>query len=305
MNEFHNPVLLKRSVKGLKIKKNGFYVDSTYGGGGHSKEILKNLGEEGKLVAFDQDDEAIDKNIIRDERLIMMNNNFRYMKNCLNSIGINEIDGIIADLGISSHQINTSRGFSFNSNQELDMRMNKHAKFSAQEILKVYDKENLSRMFNEHADFKNCDKLAEKLISYRKNKKIITSDDLINVFSGSYYYPKRNQFFARIFQAIRIEVNDEINALKELLNAALEILKPGGRLVVISYHSIEDRLVKNFMKFGHFQSLPKKDLFGNKFSPFNLINKKPLIASSRELSLNSRSRSAKLRIAELNRHENK
>ena len=299
MNDFHNPVLLKASVKGLKIKKEGVYVDSTYGGGGHSKEILKSLGKEGKLVAFDQDDEAIDKNIIRDERLIMINNNFRYIKNCLNSIGINKVDGIIADLGVSSHQINTSRGFSFNTDQELDMRMNKNSKLSAQEILNQYDKENLSRMLNEHSDFKNCDKLAEKLISHRKTKKIITSNDLINVFSGFYYYPKRNQFFARIFQAIRMEVNDEINSLKELLNNTLEILKPGGRLVVISYHSIEDRLVKNFMKFGHFKSYPQKDFFGNKFSPFDLINKKPLTVTSRELMLNSRSRSAKLRIAEL------
>ena len=304
MNDFHNPVLLKKSVKGLKIKKEGVYVDSTYGGGGHSKEILKSLGKEGKLVAFDQDDEAINKNIIRDERIIMMNNNFRYIKNCLNSIGISKVDGIIADLGISSHQINTSRGFSFNNDQELDMRMNKNSKFSAKEILNEYDKENLSRMLNEHSDFKNCDKLAEKLISHRKTKKIITSNDLINVFAGSYYYPKRNQFFARIFQAIRMEVNDEINSLKELLTNTLEILKPRGRLVVISYHSIEDRLVKNFMKFGHFKSFPQKDFFGNKFSPFDLINKKPLIVSSRELMLNSRSRSAKLRIAELNIYEN-
>jgi len=304
MNDFHNPVLLERSVKALKIKKNGVYVDTTYGGGGHSKEILKSLGKEGKLVALDQDDEAIDKNIIRDERLIMMNNNFRYIKNCINSIGIIKVDGIIADLGISSHQINTSRGFSFNTDQKLDMRMNKNSKFSAQEILNEYDKENLSRMLNEHSDFKNCDKLAEKLITQRKKKKITTSNDLINVFSGFYYYPKRNQFFARIFQAIRMEVNDEINALKELLTNTLEILKPGGRLVVISYHSIEDRLVKNFMKYGHFKSFPQKDFFGNKFSPFDLINKKPLVASSRELVLNSRSRSAKLRIAELNIYEN-
>lgn len=304
MNDFHNPVLLKASIKGLKIKKEGVYVDSTYGGGGHSKEILKSLGKEGKLVAFDQDDEAIDKNIIHDERLIMINNNFRYIKNCLNSIGISKVDGIIADLGLSSHQINTSRGFSFNTDQELDMRMNKNSELSAQEILNQYDKENLSRMLNEHSDFKNCDKLAEKLISHRKTKKIITSNDLINVFSGFYYYPKRNQFFARIFQAIRMEVNDEINSLKELLTNTLEILKPGGRLVVISYHSIEDRLVKNFMKFGHFKSFPQEDFFGNKFSPFDLINKKPLMASSRELTLNSRSRSAKLRIAELNIYEN-
>ena len=288
----------------MKIKKEGVDVDSTYGGGGHSKEILKSLGKEGKLVAFDQDDEAIDKNIIRDERLIMINNNFRYIKNCLNSIGISKVDGIIADLGLSSHQINTSRGFSFNTDQELDMRMNKNSKFSAKEILNEYDKENLSRMLNEHSDFKNCDKLAEKLISHRKTKKIITSNDLINVFSGFYYYPKRNQFFARIFQAIRMEVNDEINSLKELLTNTLEILKPGGRLVVISYHSIEDRLVKNFMKFGHFKSFPQKDFFGNKFSPFDLINKKPIMASSRELTLNSRSRSAKLRIAEFNIYEN-
>ena len=171
MNDFHNPVLLKASIKGLKINKEGVYVDSTYGGGGHSKEILKSLGKEGKLVAFDQDDEAIDKNIIRDERLIMINNNFRYIKNCLNSLGISKVDGIIADLGLSSHQINTSRGFSFNTDQELDMRMNKNSELSAQEILNQYDKENLSRMLNEHSDFKNCDKLAEKLISHRKTKK--------------------------------------------------------------------------------------------------------------------------------------
>ena len=298
MNEFHNPVMLTESISGLNINQNGIYVDATFGGGGHSKEILKKLNNEGRLIVFDQDSEAILKNKIIDDRVIIMDKNFRYLKNCLMSIGIDKIDGIIADLGVSSHQINTERGFSFNSKVELDMRMNSSASLSAQEVLNKYNKENLCRILKEHADFSNGQKLSEKIISYRKEKYIKFSEDLLNLFSGCFYVPKKNQFFARIFQAIRIEVNDEINALKDLLRASLNVLKPKGRLVVISYHSIEDRLVKTFMKFGQFEAFAKKDFFGNQFRPFSLVNKKPTIPSSEEMNLNSRSRSAKMRVAE-------
>ena len=299
MREFHNPVMLTESIEALKIKRKGIYVDATYGGGGHSKEILKKINSQGKLIVFDQDSEAILENKITDDRIVMMNKNFRYLKNCLVSIGIDKIDGIIADLGISSHQINTERGFSFNSKSELDMRMNKSGSLSAKEVLNEYSKENLSRIFKEHADFSNSLKLAEKIISYRKKNIIKFSEDLLTLFSGCFYVPKKNQFFARIFQAIRIEVNDELNALKELLTSSLNVLRPGGRLVIISYHSIEDRIVKTFMKFGHFDAFPKKDFFGNQFRPFNLVNKKPILPSIKEMNLNSRSRSAKMRVAEI------
>jgi len=301
MNEFHKPVMLSESISALKIKKGGVYVDATFGGGGHSKEILKKLNTQGKLIVFDQDSEAIMKNKIVDDRLVIMNKNFRYLKNCLASIGINKIDGVIADLGVSSYQINTDRGFSFNSKSELDMRMNKSASVSAKEVLNKYDKDNLSRILKDHADFSNSQKLAEKIISYRKTNYINFSEDLLNLFSGCFYVPKKNKFFARIFQAVRIEVNDELNALKDLLTASLNSLNPGGRLVVISYHSIEDRIVKNFIKFGHFDAFPKKDFFGNPFRPFTLVNKKPLIPSSKEMILNNRSRSAKMRVAEISR----
>jgi 16S rRNA (cytosine1402-N4)-methyltransferase len=230
-----------------------------------------------------------------------MNTNFRYLKNCLTSIGIKKIDGIIADLGVSSYQINTDRGFSFNSTTELDMRMNTSASLSAKEVLNKYDKENLSRILKEHADFSNSQQLAEKIISYRKKKHIIFSEDLLNLFSGCFYVPKKNQFFARIFQAIRIEVNDELNSLKDLLKTSLKVLSPGGRLVIISYHSIEDRIVKTFMKFGQFEAFAKKDFFGNHFRPFNLINKKPLLPKLKEMNSNNRSRSAKMRVAEINK----
>jgi len=300
MNEFHNPVMLSESISALKIKKEGVYVDATFGGGGHSKEILKKINNQGRLIVFDQDSDAIFKNKIIDDRLIIMNKNFRYLKNCLTSIGIEKIDGVIVDLGVSSYQINTNRGFSFNSKSELDMRMNKSASLSAIEVLNKYNKENLSRILKDHADFSNSHKLAEKIISYRKKNYIKFSEDLLNLFSGSFYVPKKNQFFARIFQAIRIEVNDELNALKDLLGATLNALSPGGRLVVISYHSIEDRIVKTFMKFGHFEAFPKKDFFGNQSRPFTIVNKKPILPSSKEMISNNRSRSAKMRVAEIN-----
>ena len=300
MSEFHKSVMISESTSGLKIKKEGIYIDATFGGGGHSREILKKLNEKGKLVVFDQDQEAILKNNIIDKRVVIMNKNFRYLQNCLSSIAIEKVDGILADLGLSSHQINTERGFSFNSNAELDMRMNKSKSLSAQDVLNKYNKENLSRILREYADFSNSEKLAEKIISYRNKKYIKFSEDVLNLFANCFYVPKKNQFFARVFQAIRIEVNDEICALKDLLKTSLNVLNPGGRLVVISYHSTEDRIVKNFMKFGHFDPFVKKDFFGNQFRPFKLINKKPILPTLKEMNVNNRSRSAKLRVAEIN-----
>tara|TARA_B000000532_G_C18799539_1_gene376372 strand:+ start:35 stop:952 length:918 start_codon:yes stop_codon:yes gene_type:complete len=298
MSDFHEPVLLTESISALKVKKNGVYVDATFGGGGHANEILKKLSKDGKLIVFDLDEEAIKKNKIIDDRVITMNKNFRYIKNCVNSLGLFKIDGILVDLGVSSFQINKERGFSFKSNTDLDMRMNRSASFSAIEILNNYDEESLIRILKEHADFSNCKKLAKKIISYRKKNKITSTEDIEKIFNGVYYVPKKNQFFARIFQAIRIEVNDELNSLKELLKSSLNLLNPHSRLVVISYHSIEDRIVKTFMKFGHFSPYPKKDFYGNQFRPFNLINKKPIIPSENEVRLNNRARSAKMRIAE-------
>ena len=298
MSDFHEPVLLTESISALNVKKNGVYVDATFGGGGHSNEILKKLSKDGRLIVFDLDEEAINKNKIIDDRVISMNKNFRYIKNCINSLGLFKIDGILVDLGVSSFQINKERGFSFKSNTDLDMRMNRSASFSANEILNNYDEENLSRILKEHADFSNSKKLAQKIILYRRKNKIASTEDIEKIFNGAYYVPKKNQFFARIFQAIRIEVNDELNSLKELLKSSLNLLNPHSRLVIISYHSIEDRIVKTFMKFGHFKPYPKKDFYGNQFRPFNLINKKPIIPSNNEISLNNRARSAKMRIAE-------
>jgi 16S rRNA (cytosine1402-N4)-methyltransferase len=298
MNDFHDPVLLTESISALKVKKNGVYVDATFGGGGHSNEILKKLSKDGKLIVFDLDEEAIKKNKIIDDRVITMNKNFRYIKNCINSLGLFKIDGILVDLGVSSFQINKERGFSFKSNTDLDMRMNQSASFSAIEILNNYDEESISRILKEHADFSNSKKLAQKIILYREKNKITSTEDIEKIFKGVYYVPKKNQFFARIFQAIRIEVNDELNSLKDLLKSSLNLLNPHSRLVVISYHSIEDRIVKTFMKFGHFKSYPKKDFYGNQFRPFTLINKKPIIPSDNEIRLNNRARSAKMRIAE-------
>lgn len=298
MSDFHEPVLLAESISALNIKKNGVYVDATFGGGGHSNEILKKLSKDGRLIVFDLDEEAIKKNKIIDDRVIFMNKNFRYIKNCVNSLGFFKIDGILVDLGVSSFQINKERGFSFKSNTDLDMRMNRSASFSASEILNNYDEENLSRILKEHADFSNSKKLAQKIIFYRKKNKITSTADIEKIFKGVYYVPKKNQFFARIFQAIRIEVNDELNSLNELLKSSLNLLNPHSRLVVISYHSIEDRIVKTFMKFGHLSPYPKKDFYGNQFRPFILINKKPIIPSDNEISLNNRARSAKMRIAE-------
>ncbi|MEA3318121.1 MAG: 16S rRNA (cytosine(1402)-N(4))-methyltransferase RsmH [Bacteroidota bacterium] len=295
--EYHIPVLLKESVNGLNINPDGIYVDVTFGGGGHSVEIFKHL-KTGKLVAFDQDDDA-KENLIKDERFIFVNHNFRYLKNFLKYNNFNEVDGVLADLGVSSHHFDIAeRGFSYRYDGELDMRMNKNSDFSAKDLLNNYEEVELARIFFEYGELKNSRKLAKKIVLSRKDNPITSIFqflEIIRKFTPPYL---ENKFFAKVFQAIRIEVNHEMDALKEMLIHANEMLRPGGRLVVITYHSLEDRLVKNFMKKGKFSGDVEKDFYGNRIVPFKLINRKVILPEQNELKRNSRARSAKLRIAE-------
>jgi len=298
MNNFHNPVLLKECIEGLNINANGIYVDATFGGGGHSVEILKKI-ESGKVIAFDQDQDAILKNNIKDKRLVVLNQNFKYLKNGLTSLGIDQIDGLIADLGISSYQLDTpSRGFSFNASSKLDMRMNQNSSFSAKDILNHYKEEELNNLFRVYADFNNPSKITSVIINFRKKKEITNITEFTQLLKTVFKGPKKNKLLARIFQAIRIEVNSEIDCLKDLLTNSLKLIKPKGRLVIMSYHSVEDRIVKNFFKFGGFNSFPKVGIYQNEPSPFLVITKKPIQANVKEIENNNRARSAKLRIAE-------
>jgi 16S rRNA (cytosine1402-N4)-methyltransferase len=298
MNEFHKSVLLKDSVEGLKIKPNGIYVDVTFGGGGHSREIIKSIIE-GKLIAFDQDKEAIKNKIIDKKNFMIFNKNFKNLKTQLNSINIFAIDGLIADLGVSAYQFtDNERGFSLKYDANLDMRMDQDLEKTAFDVINKYNRENLSRIFKDYADFKNPNFIVDEIISSRNSKIIQTTFDLKKIFNNKTIGLKDNKFFARIFQAIRIEINDEINILKELLSQSLELLRPKGRLVVISYHSAEDKIVKSFMKYGNFLNTPKKDFFGNISTPFRLVTKKPIVPSVTEINQNNKSRSAKLRICE-------
>jgi len=298
MNEFHTSVLLSESINGLNIKPNGIYIDATFGGGGHSRAIMDNLST-GKLIAFDQDVDAINNKINNDNRFMIINKNFRNLKEELVALNILSIDGLIADLGVSAHHFtNNQRGFSLKYDANLDMRMDHNLATTASDILNNYNRENLARIFREHSDFNSPNFIVNSIINFRQKKTINTTFDFKNIFKKSISKNKENQFFARLFQAIRIEVNDEINSLKELLKQSLEILNPSGRLVVISYHSIEDKIVKSFMKFGHFSNYPCQDFFGNVLSPFNVITKKPITPSKIELKHNNKSRSAKLRICE-------
>ncbi|MBF25669.1 MAG: 16S rRNA (cytosine(1402)-N(4))-methyltransferase [Flavobacteriales bacterium] len=298
MNEFHKSVLLKDSVEGLKIKPNGIYVDVTFGGGGHSREIIKSIIE-GKLIAFDQDKEAIKNKIIDKKNFMIFNKNFKNLKTQLNSINIFAIDGLIADLGVSAYQFtDNERGFSLKYDANLDMRMDQDLEKTAFDVINKYNRENLSRIFKDYADFKNPNFIVDEIISSRNSKIIQTTFDLKKIFNNKTIGLKDNKFFARIFQAIRIEINDEINILKELLSQSLELLRPKGRLVVLSYHSAEDKIVKSFMKYGNFLNTPKKDFFGNISTPFRLVTKKPIVPSVTEINQNNKSRSAKLRICE-------
>ncbi|HPB25004.1 MAG TPA: 16S rRNA (cytosine(1402)-N(4))-methyltransferase RsmH [Bacteroidales bacterium] len=294
---YHDPVLLQAAVDGLLIRPGGTYVDVTYGGGGHSKEILKRL-KGGRLIAFDQDAD-VEANRIDDDRLTLLNHNFRYLKNLLQYHRLIPVDGIIADLGVSSHQFDVAaRGFSFRFGAPLDMRMNQNQKLSAADILNEYPTGQLTEIFRQYGELSNSSQLANKIAAFRKQKKIITSYDLRSAISGLIEKRHEDKYLAKVFQALRIETNSELDALKEFLMQSLVVLKKSGRLVVISYHSLEDRLVKNFMKAGNFDGIIESDLFGNTNTPFELISRKAITPDEKEISQNKRARSAKLRIAE-------
>lgn len=298
MNRYHHPVLLNESIHGLNIKPGGVYVDATFGGGGHAREILKSLIH-GRLIAFDQDQEAIKNTIKGDKRFKMINSNFRNLQRELKKIDIVAIDGLIVDLGVSAfHFTNNQRGFSLKYDSVLDMRMDKTLNKDGRFILNKYNKANLNRIFKDHADFKKPDLLSALILNYRQKSIISTTFEFKKIFKDIVSKKNENQFFARLFQAVRIEVNDEINALKELLLQAKELLSPSGRLVAIAYHSLEDVLVKRFMKFGSFSNTQEKDFFGVSCQPFKLITKKPITPSPLEIKINNKSRSAKLRICE-------
>jgi 16S rRNA (cytosine1402-N4)-methyltransferase len=295
--EYHNPVLLSETVAGLDIIPHGVYVDVTFGGGGHSREILKHLGENGKLFAFDQDADAIE-NTIDDDRFTLINENFRYIKRFLRFHNIKQVDGILADLGVSSHQFDVAeRGFSTRFDAELDMRMNQKGELNAFKIVNEYDEPNLRRIFLDFGELKNAPAIARVIIEEREIETIRNTADLKTVLSRFLPAHKSHKILAQMYQAIRIEVNQEIEVLKEFLEQSLEILKPNGRLSVISYHSLEDRLVKRFMKNGMFEGEPEKDFFGNFSVPFTTIGKL-IVPSNDEIYKNNRARSAKLRIAE-------
>ncbi len=291
---YHNPVLLQQSVDDLVSNPDGIFVDCTFGGGGHSKEILKRLSEKGKLYAFDQDLDALE-NKLEDERFTLINQNFRYLENSLLMYGVSGVDGILADLGVSSHQFDEAdRGFSTRSNAPLDMRMNVMQTLDAKKVVNDYEEEDLANVLYWYGELRDARKLAREICHKRKDKKIETTEDLKQLFS---YIPayKKNKFFAQMFQAIRIEVNQELDALKEMLLQAYKILKPGGRLVVISYHSLEDRLVKRFLKNGMFEGEPERDIYGNYQKAFELVKSKAVVPDEKEIEENSRARSAKMR----------
>lgn len=295
--EYHNPVLLHETVDGLDIKPDGVYVDVTFGGGGHSKEILRRLGPNGKLFGFDQDEDAWN-NALPDERFTLIQENFRYIKRFLRFHGVKSVDGILADLGVSSHQFDVpERGFSTRFDADLDMRMSKRNELDAYKVINEYDESNLKRVFLDYGELKVAPALARTIVEAREKKDIKTTEELKTVLAK--YLPEKvkNKVLAQIYQAIRIEVNQEMEVLKEFLEQSLEILKPGGRLSVISYHSLEDRLVKRFMKNGLFEGEPERDFFGNFSVPFKLVGKL-IVPTEAEIKINNRARSAKLRIAE-------
>jgi 16S rRNA (cytosine1402-N4)-methyltransferase len=292
---YHTPVLLNSCIEALHIRPYGTYVDATFGGGGHSREIFKHLTA-GRLFAFDVDEDAV-KNAIDDKRFTLIRKNFSGLKNSLLAYNVTEIDGLLADLGVSSHQFDSAeRGFSTRFDSTLDMRMGKQSEITASEILRTYSEKDLKKIFREYGELRNVNQVVKKIVMNRNT--IRTVNDLKDLLANLAEKGKENQFYAKVFQALRIEVNDELNALKELLKQSAEVLKPGGRIAVISYHSLEDRLVKNFFRSGNFEGELVKDVFGNVQSPLKPINKKPIVPGEKEIAQNSRARSAKLRIAE-------
>ncbi len=296
---YHRPVLLEESIEGLKVREDGTYVDLTFGGGGHSLAILELL-KEGKLIAFDQDEDAAEvARRIQSKAFTFIKGNFRYFDKFLKLHGINDADGILADLGVSSHQIDTpGRGFSTRYEGDLDMRMDRSARKTAKDIINTYPEAELHRIFGMYGEVKNARTLAAAICNARVQKPIQTTDDLKEILEELAPRHREYKYFARVYQALRIEVNDELGALKEMLNRCVNVLKPGGRIVVISYHSLEDRLVKNFFNKGKFHGDADKDFFGNEIKPLKTITRKPVTASEEEILANPRARSAKLRIAE-------
>lgn len=295
---YHVPVLLQESIDGLNIKSDGIYVDVTFGGGGHSRKILSRLGKNGHLYSFDQDADA-EKNIIADDRFTFVRSNFRYLRNWMRYYGVEAIDGLLADLGVSSHHFDDeTRGFSFRFDAPLDMRMNKRAGKTAADIVNEYDEAKLADVFFLYGELKNSRRIANAIAAYRQQKRIETTGDLMAATEKMMRTEKEKKDLARLFQALRIEVNHEMDALRDMLNSASQLLKNGGRLSVITYHSLEDRIVKNVMKAGNAEGKIEKDFFGRVSSPFRLVNNKVIIPQEDELQNNPRSRSAKLRIAE-------
>lgn len=295
---YHVPVLLNESIDGLNIKKDGIYIDVTFGGGGHSREILSRLEGDARLFSFDQDQDA-ELNIIKDDRFTFVRSNFRYIKNWMRYHGIEQIDGLLADLGVSSHHFDDeTRGFSFRFDAPLDMRMNKRGGQTAADIINGYDEQRLADIFFLYGELKNARKIASALGKARIAKKIETTNDLMEATEKLFRQEREKKEMAKMFQALRIEVNHEMDALKDMLKGATELLAPGGRLSVITYHSLEDRMVKNIMKTGNVEGKMEKDFFGRTETPFKLINNKVIIPSEEEQERNPRSRSAKLRIAE-------
>ncbi len=295
---YHVPVLLQESVDGLDIKPDGIYVDVTFGGGGHSREILSRIGENGHLYSFDQDEDA-EKNILNDNRFTFVRSNFRYLRNWMRYYGVEHIDGLLADLGVSSHHFDDeTRGFSFRFDAPLDMRMNKRSGMTAAEILNNYDEEQLADIFYIYGELKNARKVASAIIKARSSKAIETTGDLMQITESLFPREREKKETAKLFQALRIEVNHEMEALKEMLYGAQEVLREGGRLSVITYHSLEDRIVKNIMKAGNAEGKVNQDFFGRTVAPFRQISNKVIVPSEEEQLRNPRSRSAKLRIAE-------
>lgn len=294
---YHVPVLLEESVSGLNIDPDGVYLDLTFGGGGHSREILKRL-KDGCLIGFDQDADAL-ANVPDDDRFIFVNHNFRYLRNFLRYCGYDEADGILADLGVSSHEFDEAgRGFSFRFDAELDMRMNQRNRLKATDILNTYSEEDLMRIFRNYGEVDNAKRLVDLIVKARAEKMITRSEEFLQVIAPCVPKQKEKKYLAQVYQALRIEVNGELEALEDMLKEAELALRPGGRLVVITYHSLEDRIVKNFLKSGNFEGKVEKDFYGHVKRNFELVNRKVIVPSEEEIERNPRARSAKLRIAE-------
>lgn len=296
--EYHIPALLDESINGLNISPNGIYVDVTFGGGGHSRAIMEKLGEKGRLFSFDQDIDTL-ANKLDDSRFTFVHSNFSFLKNFLRYYGIGAVDGILADLGVSFHHFDDSeRGFSFRHDSRLDMRMNRDSKVDAAMVVNTYDEAQLASLFYLYGELKQSRRIAGAIVKARNNGEIATTGQLVEVVSPFIRKSQEKKELAQVFQALRIEVNQEIDVLKRLLNQSLQVLKPGGRLVIITYHSLEDRLVKNFMRSGNVEGKVDKDFYGKVNTPWRLVNNKVITASDAEVERNPRSRSAKLRIAE-------